>query len=141
MQVRGLIHPSPQRLRAVLLGSVAFLAMVMAATGLYGLLAYITTQRRGEIGVRMALGSTSEDVLRLILWRSAIPVIAGLAIGWIASLVTSRFLSALLFGVITLDPVAIAGSSGLLFLVAICAAFVPAYRASKIDPVTCLRQE
>ena len=132
---------APQRLRAVLLGSVAFLAMVMAATGLYGLLAYITTQRRGEIGVRMALGATSEDVLRLILWRSAIPVIAGLAIGWIASLVTSRFLSALLFGVSPLDPVTIAGASGLLFLVAICAAFVPAYRASKIDPVTCLRQE
>jgi putative ABC transport system permease protein len=128
-------------LYANLTGAFAGLALVLAAVGLYGLMAYSVSRRTHEIGVRMALGARPRDVLRSILGDGAKLVITGLAIGLAAAAALSRVLGSLLYGVTANDPVAYIAGAALLAGVAALAAYLPSRRASKVDPVVALRYE
>ncbi len=129
------------RLYAVLLGAFASLALLLAAIGLYGLMAYAVSRRTHEIGVRMALGAEQRDVLGSILGEGARLAAAGLALGAICAAVLSRVVGNLLYGVTTGDPLTYAGAAVLLGVVALIAAYLPARRASRVDPIVALRYE
>ena len=128
------------RMGVGLLSAFGLLALGLASIGLYGIMAYSVNQRRREIGVRMALGAARENVLRLILRQGMSLVLAGVAIGLIAALVVGRFLSRMLYGVSASDPISIAGAAGVLLFVALLACYLPAYRASRVDPLVALRE-
>ncbi|MGH9720378.1 MAG: ABC transporter permease [Bryobacteraceae bacterium] len=132
---------APQRLRALLLGALALLAVMMAASGLYGLIAYIAAQSRGPIAIRIALGATSGNILRMIVWRASALALAGLAAGLAVSWAGARFLATLLFGVSPMDPLSLFWAACLLLAVMLGASLAPAYRASQTDPMACLKQE
>jgi predicted permease len=129
------------RFRTVLLGLFATAAMLIATCGLYGLMAYAVSQRRREIGVRMALGADRGDVLRLVLTRALRIVAAGLIAGLAGAAVVTRVLQTFLFGVTPTDPIAFTVVTLLLMAVGLVAAWLPARRASKIDPWAALRAE
>jgi putative ABC transport system permease protein len=124
-----------------LLGAFALLALLLASLGIYGVLSYAVTQRTNEIGVRMALGATSGHILRSIGTRGLQLTICGLAIGLVLSSIASRLLKTLLYGFQPGYVPTVAAVSMILLAVAALACFVPARRASRIDPVTALRQE
>jgi putative ABC transport system permease protein len=115
-------------------------ALVLAALGIYGVIAYGVVQRTRELGIRMALGARSDDVLRLVL-RQGMAVLAGLALGLCGAAVASRVLRGLLFGVGGIDPITYAGVAAFLATVALMASFLPARRAALADPVVALRNE
>lgn len=129
------------KLYAVLLGTFASLAVLLAAIGLYGLMAYSVSRRTHEIGIRMALGAQPRDVLRSTLGEGARLALAGLALGVVCAIALSHFVSNLLYGVSAGDPLTYAGVAALLGAVASIAAFLPARRASKVDPMVALRYE
>lgn len=130
-----------ERLMTRLLGAFAFLALLLAMVGLYGVLAYAVTRRTGEIGIRLALGATRGDVLWSVLRESWMLVAIGVAIGVPASLAATRFLSSWLYGVTPTDPWTLAGVVVCLFIVALAAASQPARRAMRVDPLVALRYE
>ena len=119
----------------------AMTATLIATCGIYGLMAYAVTQRRREIGVRMALGATRNDVLRLVLARALRIVVAGLVVGLAGAVGVTRVLQRFLFGVTPTDPVAFTIVTLLLMAVGLMAAWLPARRASRIDPWAALRAE
>jgi putative ABC transport system permease protein len=129
------------RFRTVLLGLFAIAAMLIATCGLYGLMAYAVTQRRREIGVRMALGATRRDVLRLVLTRALRIVAAGVIVGLAGAVIVTRVLQSFLFGVTPTDPIAFTIVTLLLLAVGLLAAWLPARRATRIDPSAALRAE
>ena len=129
------------RFRMVLLGLFAVAATLIATCGLYGLMAYTVTQRRREIGVRMALGAERRDVLRLVLTRALRIVGAGVIVGLGGAVVVTRVLQRFLFGVTPTDPMAFTIVTLLLVAVGLMAAWLPARRATKIEPWTALRAE
>jgi predicted permease len=129
------------RFRTVLLGTFAALALVLAAIGIYGVLAYSVTRRTHEIGVRVALGAQRGQVLWLVMGQGAKLALIGVAIGVVASLALMRLMSSLLFRVSATDPVTFLAVSVFLFLVALAACCVPAYRAMRVDPMVALRYE
>lgn len=131
----------PQRFAAVLIGTFGLIGLELAAVGLYGLLAYDVAQRTPEFGLRMALGAQAGDVLRLVLWHGLAIVLGGLALGAAAAAVLTRFLSGFVFGVSPLDPVTFIGVALLLTGAALLASYLPARRATKVDPITALRYE
>jgi putative ABC transport system permease protein len=130
-----------ERLIARVLGVFAVLAVVLAAAGLYGVLAYNTARRTGEIGIRLALGATRGAVLRPVLAESAKLAALGIAIGVPAALALTRLLSNLLYGVAPTDPRILGAVVLCLFCVALIAALVPAWRASRVNPLVALRYE
>jgi putative ABC transport system permease protein len=123
------------------LGIAALLALVLGAVGLYGVLSYSVAQRTQEIGVRMALGAERGQVLGMIVRDGARTQVIGVAIGLVGAAALTRVLQGLLFGVDALDPITFVATSGILFAVGLLAAYLPARRAARLDPVTSMRTE
>ncbi len=134
---RGLIFP---RIGVVLLTVFGLLALALASIGLYGILAYSVSQRKREIGLRMALGAARASVVRLILKQGMSLVLTGMLIGFVASLAAGRLLSRMLYGVSASDPLSVAGAAAVLSGIALLACYLPAMRASRVDPVVALRE-
>jgi len=130
-----------QRFRTVLIGAFAGLALVLAALGLYGVVAYSVSQRTTELGIRVALGAQPGGILQLVIFRAAGLAAIGLAIGMAVSLAGSRVMARFLFDVRPADPVTLGTASLIILLVALTASWVPALRAAKVDPATALRAE
>jgi putative ABC transport system permease protein len=129
------------RFRTYVLAGFATISLLLAATGLYGLLSYSVTQRVREIGVRMALGANPGDVLRLVLGEGMKLVALGALAGILAALAAGRVIGALLFGVSATDPVTYIVVTGILALVACAACCLPALRAARVNPMAALRSE
>ncbi len=128
-----------RRFSFVLVGVFGLTALGLATLGVYSVISYLVAQRRAEIGVRIALGAQSSDVLRLVLRQGALLAISGIVVGTIAALYLTRLLKGLVYGVSTTDPIAFGAVVALLMAVALVASFVPARRASRVDPMTVLR--
>jgi putative ABC transport system permease protein len=130
-----------RRFTMMLLVSFAALAAVLAAIGIYGVISYLVMQRTRELGVRLALGATRSDVQRLVVGQSLRHVVPGIVVGTAAALALSRVMASQLFGVRPTDPLTFAGVALLLLTVALVASYVPAWRASRLDPAITLRQD
>jgi ABC-type antimicrobial peptide transport system permease subunit len=130
-----------RRFALVLAGAFAVAALALAATGLYGVVAYVAAQRRRELGVRVALGARAADVRRLVLGRGLAPAAVGLVAGLAAALAAGRVLAAQLYGVRPADPATFAAVAVALGVVAVAAAWGPARRAARADPAAVLRAE
>ena len=130
-----------ERLLAMLSGFFGFLAALLAMVGLYGVISYMVARRRGEIGIRVALGANRGQVLAMVMREAAHLLVIGLGIGIVLSLIAGRGAEALLFGLKPYDAVTLLGSIGLLAAIAALASFIPARRASKVDPMEALRYE
>ena len=132
---------APKRFSLILLTLFAMMAIVLAAAGLYGILSYLVSQRMPEIGIRMALGASKRDVVRMVMGRGAMLAGAGIVLGVAASLAATRALSKLLFDVHPHDPAILGAISIFLAIVALLASYIPARRATKVDPLVALRTE
>ncbi len=121
--------------------SFGFVALFLAGVGIYGVLAYMVTQRTREIGIRMALGSSAERIFQLIVREGILLLALGFSLGFAGTLGLSRYVESVLFGVRSLDPTVLASVAGLLAAVALIACVLPARRAARVDPMTALRQE
>ncbi|HYE89128.1 MAG TPA: FtsX-like permease family protein, partial [Vicinamibacterales bacterium] len=126
---------------AWLIGGFAAISVLLAALGLYGVVAHAVAQQRREIGIRMALGARANDVLPLVVRQVAATLLAGVGVGAGASLAVTRVTSGLLFEVSALDPSALAVASIAMLSIGLLAAIVPATRATRVDPTTVLRSE
>jgi predicted permease len=129
------------RFNTVLLGAFAFLALLLTAIGLYGVISYSVAQRTHEMGIRLALGAQPRDMLRLVVGQSLRLAAAGVVLGLLAALALTRYLSSLLFGVSSRDPFSFVGVVFLLFAVVFLACYAPARRAMRVDPMVALRYE
>jgi putative ABC transport system permease protein len=129
----------PLHAGAVVVGSFSLLAMILAAIGIYGLMAYSVAQRTQEIGIRMALGARTWDVWSMVLSQGLIIVAVGIACGLLGSIALSKIIASLLYGISATDPLAFALSLLLLASAALAACFFPARRATKIDPVAAIK--
>ena len=132
---------SPLRFNMLLLACFAGLALVLAAVGIYSVLSYTVRRRVREIGIRMALGASHSDVVRMVLTDGLKPILMGIALGLVAAIALSRVVASLIFGVRATDPLTFAAVALLLMLVGVFATIVPAYRATRIEPVRILREE
>jgi ABC-type antimicrobial peptide transport system permease subunit len=130
-----------ERLTAQLTSTFAVVALGLAAIGVYAVVSYSVARRTREFGVRVALGATRGTVMRLALQEAMRPVGIGAILGVLAALASARFTQTLLFEVSALDPLALAVAASALLLVAAAAAWIPARRASRLDPVSALRQQ
>jgi predicted permease len=141
--MQAIVDRSMSRLSFVLLllGVSAAAALLLAAIGLYGVVSYLVARRTGEIGVRIALGALPGQVGRLVMTRSLLLTLAGVAVGLAGAIGLTRVLSGLLYGVRPVDPLSFAGAALMLAAVALVAAWLPARRAANMDPVEALRQE
>jgi putative ABC transport system permease protein len=135
------VSVAQQRFNMLLLGLFAALALILAAVGIYGTMAYTVNQRTHEIGIRTALGAHRRDVLRLIMRDGAKIALFGIASGIAGALALTRLMASLLFDVKPTDPATFAGVAILLALVALAACYIPARRAMRVDPMVALRYE
>ena len=129
------------RFLTVLLSMFSFIALALAAVGIYGVMAYTVARRTQEFGIRMAIGAGPGDVLNLVLWQGLKIGLAGVALGAAGALVLTRFIRQLLFGVGALDPITFIATAALLLMVIAVACYLPARRATKVDPMVALRYE
>jgi putative ABC transport system permease protein len=132
---------SARRFALEILGIFAIVAFLLACIGIYGVVAYTLSQRTGEIGLRMALGAQRSDILRIVLGEGALIVVAGVGAGLFGSVLLTRFLQTMLFEIKPTDPITFTALTILLAGVALMASFIPARRASRIDPLVALRHE
>ena len=132
---------SQRRFQSLLLGVLAAIALGLTAIGVYGLMHYSVAQRTNEIGIRMALGARSAEVLRMVIRQGMRLALIGLGAGAAGSLLVTRMLSSLLFGVTPTDPLTFTLVFALIGAVALAACFVPAWRAARVDPLVALRHE
>jgi predicted permease len=130
-----------RRFSMILLGIFAGLALVLSSIGIYGVVSYVVGQRVQEIGIRLALGARPSDVLGMVLAQGARMTGAGVAVGLAASLALTRLMGRMLYGVSPTDPLTLAGVAALLLLIAVCACYIPARRAMRVDPIEALRYE
>jgi len=132
---------SQEKFQTLLLTLFGGLAVLLACIGLYGLISYAVTNRTNEIGLRLALGARQADVLTLILKQGLVITLVGIVIGLSAAFAVTRILAGMLFEISPTDPVTFFGSAALLFVVAVVACYLPARRATKVDPLVALRYE
>jgi ABC-type antimicrobial peptide transport system permease subunit len=130
-----------RRFNVILIGFFAITALILATAGVFGVMAYSVSRRTRELGVRLALGATSQDVLRMVLGQAMRTILIGMSIGMLGSFALTRAVSSLLFGVTATDPTTFAGVTVLLIAAALLACYIPARRATKVDPVVALRYE
>jgi ABC-type antimicrobial peptide transport system permease subunit len=130
-----------QGFAANLVLAFAALSLLLSAVGLYGVLSYLTTQRTPDIGLRIAVGAQRSQLLRLVLFEGLRPALIGLIIGVAASTLTAQLLRSMLYGTRSLDPASFAVAATMLMGVAVLACLIPAWRASRVDPIQALRTE
>jgi len=131
----------PARMGATLLGAFGILGLVLASVGLYGVMSYAVASRTREIGIRVALGAEAPAVLRMVMARGLGIILVGIAVGLTLAAIVSRFLSSLLYGIGTTDLIAFGGTTLMLLAVALLASYIPARRATRVDPVLALKSE
>jgi putative ABC transport system permease protein len=141
MEQRIYERTAPKRIMTVLMGVFAGIALLLAGTGLYAVMAYAVSQRSHEIGIRLALGAQGGDVLRMVVRQGMKLTLIGVFLGVSGALALTRSLKALLFGVNATDPLTFAGAALLLVIVALVACWIPARRATKVDPMVVLKFE
>ena len=129
------------RFNAILLSAFAALALVLAAVGLYGVMSYLVTQRTREIGIRMALGASSGAVFKIVLGHALLLSLIGVVVGVGGAIAATRVMTSMLFGVSTTDPLIFFALPVILTIVALAASFVPARRATRVDPMVAFRYE
>jgi putative ABC transport system permease protein len=132
---------SSERFSLLLLGAFAVLALILAAIGIYSVLSYSVRRRVQEIGIRLALGASLSDVLRMVIFEGLRPTLLGVFIGIAGAFALARVMSNLIYGVKPTDPLTFVSVAFLLGVVALGASIIPAYRAAKVDPLVALRYE
>ena len=132
---------SEPRFNTLLLASFAGLGLLLAAIGIYGVVSFLVTQRTHEFGVRIALGAQKTNLLKLVIGKGVVLSLIGVTLGLGASLILTRLMTGLIYGVDSTDPVTLIAVAGLLTTVTIIASYIPARRATKVDPLTALRYE
>jgi len=132
---------SEPRFNTLLLASFAGLGLLLAAIGIYGVVSFLVTQRTHEFGIRIALGAQKTNLLKLVIGKGVVLSLIGVTLGLGASLILTRLMTGLIYGVASTDPVTLIAVAGLLTTVTIIASYIPARRATKVDPLTALRYE
>ena len=132
---------SPQRVTAWTLGIFGGVALALALVGIYGVMAYAVSERRREIGIRVAFGARRADVMRLVVGEGALLVALAIALGLAGAWVATRLIAKQLYGVAPNDPLTFAGATALLAAVALAACWIPARRAARVDPMVAMRNE
>ncbi len=132
---------APRRFNMILLGVFAFVALTLAAIGIFGVMNYTVAQRTHEIGIRLALGAQGADVLKMVVGHGMMLAALGIGIGLVGAFVVTRVMSSLLYGVSATDPLVFAGVALLFTAIAFLASYIPARRATKVDPTVALRHE